>query len=132
MSISLAWTAFFNTYLESWGRRHGLLGLVLHTSSNTIGCIRAGGYLSALRTCTNAEALWVSSLFLSSDKANAALSLTKSNSPPCQPAALPPMCLSKDDDLLVIHKCIRDVVGLLGSQCVDAFLGLLVTGGSHK
>ena len=132
MSISLAWTGFFNTYVESWGRRHGLLGLVLHASSNAIGCIRAGGYLSALRTCTNIEGLWMSSLFPPSNKAHATLSLTKASSPPLLLAALLPMCLASDDELLVVHECIRDVAGLLGSQCMDAFIGLLATGGLHR
>ena len=126
MSISQAWASFLGTYHESWGRRHSLFGLIAHPGSSTIGCIRAGGLISALRVCTDVEALWIASA--TSQTAIAKAGALPAPAPQLPPARPPPACLANDGDLLAVHECVRSVAGLIGQQSMDAFIGLLASG----
>ena len=108
-SVGQAWSGFLGTYREAWGRRHGLLTLMSHPASGTtLACVRAGGMMTALRGCTDVEAVWMAS---APSSASAATRL-----------------LSSDSELLAVHECVRGVSALLGPLCMDTFVMLMAKG----
>ncbi len=108
LSSSRAWAGFLGTYRETWASRHGPLGLfALEGGSGTAVCVvRAGGLVASLRTCTAVEEVWASQAL--------------------QPLRL--SALAADGELAAVHECAAAASGLLGPQCMDAFVGLVAAG----
>ena len=119
MSTGQAWAGFLGTYREAWGRRHSPLSLLTHAASGTLGCVRAGGMLTALRTCTAVEALWMSGGGVG----------VGGGALPLQPGGgVGSGVLAGDAELMAVHECVKGASALLGAKCMDAFVGLLASG----
>ena len=113
----LAWAQFMATYQESWGRKHPLLGLLMHpgsakvrntgNSSTWLGCARGGGMVAALRHTALVERLCHHDGIGDSGEAEV--------------AGLP-------SELLGVHRCMKEAAALLGPLCLDSFVQMIVSG----